>query len=199
MIIEYSEFSINAPQDRIEREVYETVGCLGSGWGTEHITFIDKTFDTYKDAQSYLLTLDDGYEGFAAKFKTYNKFSVREDPAVMSIRKEIHNLQDSLKSYKENTDISKTINTPFINCPKCKSKLASSYFVRLHTNYCPLCFTDFRSETTLARIKYLENFLDQKRNELMVAEDNAKRSLVSTGLNWLVQYKIACKEPGKKI
>lgn len=193
MITEYSEFPDYVPRERIVRECLDTVGCLGKGWGTEDITFIESfTFPTRSEAQRYLMDVaGSGYDGYAVMFRTYDSRCVLEDKTVRVLRDEVRVLEMSVNTYKDHVQVGADVKDKYIVCKSCGSSLSVEHLKRSRTNACPLCHADLRSPVDIARIAALEAQLNAKRAELHAAEDNAKKNLQSTGSSWLVQYRIA--------
>lgn len=192
MITEYSEFPEGVPRDRITRECLDTVSCLGKGWGTEDISFVeDKTFQTRAEAQKYLSSLPGDYDGYAVLFKTYDYRRVLDDPWVFEIRGDIKKIQGAIDSYRDHIQIADGNTTGYVKCDSCGSSLSIPHLKRLLAIKCPLCHADLRPKRDVARMEALEAQLNEKRDELLEAEDKAKRNISSTGTAWLVQYKIA--------
>lgn len=193
MITEYSEFPESVPRERIINDCLDTVGCLGKGWGTEKITFIeDRVFQTYSEAQRFLSeTANDDPDGYAVLFETYDRNLVNNDPVVMAVRDNIRKLQLSVDNYRDHVQAAYDPKLEFVTCRNCGSNLSAKYLRKSRTIKCPVCYSDMRSETDVARINALEDQLSAKRQELSEAEDEAKHRLQSTGRKWLVQYKVA--------
>ena len=68
----------------------------------------------------------------------------------------------------------------YIGCPKCGSKLFREY---LKAEFCPLCRTDLRSQTTL---EALANF--DKRREKVQDQLEAEKEKQNGEVRWLIKY-----------
>lgn len=196
MITEFSDYSEKIPIDRIERACLDNVCCLGDGWGTETINFIDDdVFLARFDAKKRLEAIQaDISEGFAVRYLVYDNREVRADPDVAAVQGDVDGLESTINAYKAHVLPWKTTPGRYIDCPKCKSRLSAAHMGKRKMYICPLCHADLRPEDDLAKIASLEDMLSKKKEELEEVKAEAMRDMTSVGRNWLVMYKIAEKE-----
>ena len=129
------------------RKTYEE----GGGGLPGSIRWIDRVCDDQESAKAFIDAHDRGwYDQLAVKYKHFDKpiTSKKLDELkaqAAEARKKLHDL-DSKVAFKE-------FKSQFISCKACGSKLNKDYIRR---NFCALCGSDMRSDTTknaIARLK----------------------------------------------
>lgn len=147
------------------------------------IKFIDRVFDTYEDAESYIEEIDND------TYSRYNNYAVKYKQATSTPNtKAYENAKaKSISAFNEYRKASnkvhyKGIKSQFVACKKCGSKLSTTY---IDTNKCPLCNTELRPQSTLDAIDRLRKAYEdaQKKIEVLEKEWTQKHNKVK----WLVK------------
>ena len=134
------------------------------------------------------------YDAAVAAIKSYDRgwydqlaVRYRELPANVS-NKKIEELKNKIaETYKTLSSLDrevavKNFKAQLVTCKKCGSKLNKDY---LNSNFCPLCRTDMRSDTTQKRIAALR----QKHQELqeVLRKEQAALAAKKGKVMWLVK------------
>ena len=178
--IEYYSYPITKNQKAIEselqayavRKTYEE----GGGGLPCSIRWIDRVCDDYESAKAFIEAHDKGwYDQLAVKYKHFDKpitsKRLTELKAQASeARKKLHDLESKV-AFKD-------FKSQYISCKTCGSKLNKDYIRR---NFCALCGSDMRSDTTknaIARLKDKVAALDIaiREEEKKVAHKKAKEA-----------------------
>ena len=74
----------------------------------------------------------------------------------------------------------------YIGCQKCGSKINKEY---LRGERCPMCNTDLRSETTLKKIEWYGEKIDEYHSRI---EAEKRKQQNKAKIKWLVKYEYHC-------
>lgn len=77
----------------------------------------------------------------------------------------------------------KSVKSALITCKRCGSKIATKFY---KTNYCPVCDEDFRSKTTLDRIKNKKEAVEKATKAL--EQYKSSYALKHGKIYWLVKF-----------
>lgn len=157
----------------------------GDRYGTEVVRFpTEVVFETYNDAYNYINTNDRGwYDGIAVQYRDYS--NVKNTAKADEIQKKIDETRRKLMEYVRQHSVKKQ-KAAYIGCSSCGSKLNRE---KLHGDYCPLCNTDLRSETTLNRIAAYKKRIKEYEKALVKEKIKSKEK---AQIMWLVKFEYHC-------
>lgn len=182
--INYLDFPENTSEKSITSEILSVISRSGDGYGTESVQFDRSTIcKSYDDAVDWIDHHDRNgsysYSGIAVRFYDYNE--VKPTKKMEQIQNRIGETQKKAREYIMTHSV-KNLKASFIGCPTCGSKLCRE---RMHSECCPLCNTDLRSETTREKIKEYQEKIrvlsDQLKSERFANKKNVT-------IRWLVKY-----------
>lgn len=177
--IRFSTFSETAKKNNMVSCILSSVKSHGDGYGTERINFNDFVFESYEAAEKFVLSDPGFYAGCACKYRDLD--ALPDTQKEKDLEKRIGEIYATMLKYTEEHSIQKRkANT--IACPKCQSKLNKSY---LHSDFCPLCHCDLRSQTTVAQIKKYKERIDKSKKQLQA--ERIKRNNQAP-IKWLVKW-----------
>lgn len=144
--IEYFDYKENIDQRKVINEVADYINRNGE-YGGEDIRWCRETICSDRDeAKKWIEEHDKGwYDQLAVKY--YSSINTKT-AKTEELDKKIKEAYD-IYLQRNNACYPKTRTSEFIGCGKCKSRLASKY---LSGNFCPVCRTDLRPDTTLKAI-----------------------------------------------
>lgn len=182
--IKYFTYSENHDKRKVEYELdnyvkHQTYEEGGSGLA-HPIKWIGSTVHPdYNAAVEAIKELDNGwYDQIAVLYKE------KLPEATSGRRDELRaRLADTNAKFNElnNQIAAQTFKAQFVGCRKCGSKINREY---VKSNFCPVCRTDMRSDTTLARLKGYKEKAEKLSSELRKEE----QKLAAKGnTKWLVK------------
>lgn len=169
----------------INNYVEKYVNSHGDRYGTTRVNVLDYAVcGNYEEAYDKINSArNGGYEGWAVKFYDYS--NVTPTKRVNELMEKKAETERNREAYI-NAHSVRTLKANLIGCQKCGSKLRKDF---LKANYCPVCHSDLRSETTLETIKRynarIENY------EKMIAEEKKKQKKQAK-IMWLVKFEYHC-------
>lgn len=147
--IEFYDYKENVDRTKVWAELSDYVEhCTWTegGNGIEFIRWNEYVCSSYEEAKKWIEEHDKGwYEQLAVKY--YAPINTKT-AKTEELDKKIKEAYD-IYSQRNNACYPKTRTSEFIGCGKCKSRLASKYLLG---NFCPVCRTDLRPDTTLKAI-----------------------------------------------
>lgn len=184
--IEYRSYDEKVNKDKVMKELDDYVahedwqeGCSGLYNG---IRWLDVVLGSYDEAQEYIEKHDRGsYDNLAVRYRM-------ADNGILENRKYKELTERIKRLWKEYEDLDGAIymrnaKSLLVTCSKCGSRISSQHWNR---NTCPVCGTDFRSKTTLERIKAKYNAYKKVQGEReQYKSDYAKKH---GKLMWLVKF-----------
>lgn len=182
--IEYLRVPRDTDKKKIIAEIdeYVTRECWQEGgrYSGGHLTWHEN--DIYDDEQAAVDAIDNfdrgWYDDHAVLFYNTDKL---ESAATRKIEKQITDTQKKRSDYIDAHHV-KNRKSAYVGCPKCGSKLSREH---LHTDTCPLCREDLRSETVKARIAGYDEKIETLREKLR----GEKAKLVKKApVMWLVKF-----------
>ncbi len=146
-------------KQKIEKEcnlIAKQNGDYNSGLDS-NIKYFNTVCEDYKAAEEFIAQRDNNwYDCLSVLFKDYNSSN-----NVQKLQEQIQ--EQTVKYRKANRELySSTVKSQYIGCKGCGSKLKTEL---LRENKCPLCRTDFRSETKLKQLQAIKekiNKLEEK-------------------------------------
>ena len=192
--IRYEDYSLTVDKAKVQKSWDEYVRHEDWGEGASglpnSIRWLDRTFDTYEDAQRFIEKEDERiwYNCMAVKYKAVRYDALRAsrqskkeadlDAAIMAQTDNIFKLEKASSIQNRTSE--------YIGCEKCGSRLKRTL---LRGEHCPLCGTDLRSKTNLdrmanARAKY-EELIKKRDAEEKKRIDALKKA--SGEIRWLVK------------
>ena len=129
------------------------------------IRFIDHTLDSYEEAAEYIKNHDKGwYDQLAVKYRTIPNGKTSKKIEELRVK-----LSDARRDYHTlNSEIAaKSFKADYVGCKHCGSKINRTY---IKTNFCPVCQSDMRSETTQKKLQTLKAKIEKIEQELKDAE-----------------------------
>jgi len=151
-------------------------GCSGL---CNPIRWIDKVFETHKEAVDYIDKIDQGwYDNIAVKYKEYP----RPDKSKLNKYEELcTKAQAARKEYNDFAAYNhfKDVKAAFIGCPVCKSKINREIYTTkscyVQANYCPVCREDMRSDTMKKKLIAMKSKWDKLSNQAQEELDKQKK------------------------
>lgn len=153
----------------------------GDGYAS-HMTWHDSVqpFETEEEAHEFIKAHDNGwYDDHAVRFYDYSK--AQKTPKIAELEARANELMKAKMQYIKDHSVQR-LQAKYIGCPKCGSRLSKSH---LRGAKCPLCYTDLRSETTIKKIEWYEQKIEdcRKRQEAERMKQKKSRRVM-----WLVKY-----------
>lgn len=155
------------------------------------ISFLKAVFNTRKDAEEYLDKMAEGrfYPELAVQYRDISGMKMGKEKEKL-LRK-LDEARGALCDLERRQHYCKdTTNAKLISCRKCESRLAVAY---LRGNRCPVCNTDLRPESVIARRDALRQKLDDLSKEILEL-DRATVQKAKEGIKvkWLVRIDYHC-------
>ena len=175
--IDYFTYKENTNKRDMEREALNYIAENGE-YGGEYIRWNDNIIcENRAKAEEWISMNDKGwYDQLAVRF--YHHIP----PKTKKLKELDEKVQKAYSEYrqKDNANYIKTRTSEFIGCSKCKSRMNSHY---LSGNFCPICRSDLRPESTLKSITAAQNKWKnaQKERENYINDHGTKE------INWLVK------------
>ena len=183
--IYHYEYPENCNKASVERELDRLVRARtheegGSGLVSPIRWIGERIYDGPEQAREAIEKIDSGwYDQLAVKF--------RRLPNNTSSKKLDELRKKSSETYKTLSELDreiavKSFKAQLVTCKKCGSKLNKDF---LHSNYCPLCRSDMRSDTTQKRLAALK----KKHRELQTAIRAEEEALAAKKgkIMWMVK------------
>ena len=105
------------------------------------------------------ISVKDAYDKFEKVVKEYNRLNELLQPnEEILLKRKIEALDERIRTYQDKHSI-KRLQSEFIGCKNCGSKLARRLLIK---EDCPVCHADLRSKTTVETLRRYFN----KRNKL---------------------------------
>lgn len=151
----------------------------------QRIRFIDRTFDTMKEAEAFIESEDSGwYDQLAVKYKEPKKFTpskkleklkkryMGEEKAGFALAKEHY-----FKDRKSKT----------ISCKECESSINTDYMRQ--QNHCPVCFNDMRPDSFKKRLTHKQETIDHLKEMIQTQTELERQKQLKKGFDeyWLVK------------
>ena len=178
-VIEYLDEKENCNRKGIENDIAIAARYNGDGWqGPMHWHDEVKPLKNYNAAQKWIEEHDKGwYDDHAVRYYDYCK--VKPTKKMGELQQKIRELREQKVAY-ENLHSVKKRKSEYIGCPKCGSKLFREY---LKSEYCPLCRSDLRSQTTLDTLANYDKRIQKVQIQL---EDETEKQ--KGEVRWLIKY-----------
>lgn len=178
-IVDYFTEKEKCNRKGIEADIAACARRNGDGWlGPMHWHDEVKPLRNYEEAQRWITAHDKGwYDDHAVRYYDYE--NVKPTKKMGELSQKIRALWDAKEAYAKEHSV-KNRKSEYIGCPKCGSKLFREY---LKAEFCPLCRTDLRSQTTL---EALANF--DKRREKVQDQLEAEKEKQNGEVRWLIKY-----------
>lgn len=139
--------------------------------------------DNYTKAKQFIQASDrHNYDCLAVRYKEGNKDVEDKDKKLKELTEKCE------KVYQAQVQLEQAyhfynVKSETIGCKKCGSKIASKY-MRTRNN-CPVCYADMRPQTTLDRIKALEEKSSECEKQMIARMDELAKK--SSKVKWLVK------------
>lgn len=165
-----------------KNKIYEACSEVANrnGEGISSIRYIEQTCENEDKAREYIEAHDQNwYDCLAVKFKRMKKGASSKTLEALNAKYiEINKKYNELGSAPHFKDVK----SEFIGCKCCGSRIAHKY---LRGNYCPVCQTDMRPQTTLDKLKSMCD----KREEINKKINEEKQKIMKAGHDtyWLVK------------
>lgn len=179
--IDYITVPENVNRKELLSDIVQIARRNGDGYnGPMHWHDEIKPLESYEAAKERIKKLDKGwYDDHAVRYCDYN--SAKQTSKMTEYRERIKKLQAQKAKYAEENSV-RNFKADYIGCKKCGSKVSRKH---LHTDFCPVCHSDLRSETTKTT---LLNY-DARVNELWdKIEEEKKKQTKARKVMWLVKY-----------
>lgn len=174
----------NVDKKNVQRSWDNYVAIADRGEGARglpgQIRWLGAVCDSEDEAHEYLRDMDSGdYDQLAVRFRRAAAPSAK----LMELRKKLQEAETTLCTMDKDVHYSHTT-TKFVGCKKCGSSLAREY---LKTNFCPMCHTDLRPQSTRDRIAKAREKVKKLQQQV---QEEEKKNNQKGKLFWLV--KIEC-------
>lgn len=131
-------------------------------------------------AEEKLKQLDKGwYDDHAVRFYDYS--DAKPTKRIDELQKRIAETRDKMRVYAKEHSVL-TFKAEFIGCTGCGAKLPRKL---LHSDYCPVCRHDMRSDTTLKKLEEYGKKIEQLADQ--IAEEKKKQPKAKKVM-WLIKY-----------
>jgi hypothetical protein len=192
--VRYEDYPLNVDKKQVQSGWDEYVRHEDWGEGASglpnSIRWLDRTFDSYEAARSFIEKQDERiwYNCMAVKYKDVkhdalrsSKPSKKETELIAAIKAQRENLDKITRNASVQNRTSE-----YIGCEKCGSKLKRTL---LRSQFCPLCGNDLRSKTNLDRIANAGARLDELIKKRDLEEEKRLDGLKKTSseIRWLVK------------
>lgn len=192
-MVRMETYEENVSKSKIQKGFDEWASQLGKKEGVRalngQIRWINKTFNTYDDANKYIDKYynSGSYEQVAVKYLEYpkniqtKKFKDLNKKYIKCLLK--YNEVASKVHYKN-------VKAQFVSCPNCLSKINRDF---INSNSCPICHGEKRPKSTLEMIErhkaVLKDLSNQILEEKISFEQKAKKQ---AKVMWLVKVEAHC-------
>ncbi len=164
-------------------------GGFGGGLG-HRISFTEKIFDNYRDAEKYLNGTFGNYAQTAVRYRTYPGLKKTKAYEKLIIR--LIETQRKLNKVKTKPHY-QGVKQASVKCRKCGSVLATAFCGRSYTNRCPVCGNELRPASVLEKISRYEQNIRKLREETDLERRKAeKKAENKTVLRWAVACEVHC-------
>lgn len=182
-IIDYFTEPENCNKKEVEAEISAVARRNGDGWsGPMHWHTEIQPLKNYGQAEEWIERHDRGwYDDHAVRYMDYE--NAKPTKKMGEIQQKIRELQNDEMAYKQQHSVKKR-KSEYIGCPKCGSKLFREY---LQSEFCPLCRTDLRSQTTLDALANYHKRIEKAKDQLQEEKEKQKGEV-----RWLVKYEYHC-------
>lgn len=170
-----------AVEDEINAYVKRATWEEGGNGLPASIRWIDSNvYDSYEAAEQAIKSYDSGwYDQIAVLYKELPRSVTNKK--IESLEERISETWKQLSALDKEVAV-KTFKAQLVTCKGCNSKLNKDY---IKGNFCPLCRTDMRSETTQKRLAAMREKHKTLQNELL-KEREALAAKKGT-IKWLVK------------
>ena len=180
--INYITVAEKANRKSVMDDIAEHARKDGDGGYSSRMTWHDEVqpFDTKEEAREFIAERDNGwYDDHAVRFLDYSK--AKPTAKMAEYEKKVAELIEAERVYRVSHSVH-TFKAQYIGCPKCGSKLNKDFF---RCENCPLCRTDLRSNTTLDKLQWYADKIEEYR-ERIEAEKRKQKNRAE--VKWLVKY-----------
>lgn len=178
----FLDFKEGISVKEIDKEIYEESYNEGYPNAVQQRTELlnVSVFDTREEAEEYINNHNFWRKkNVGVRYKNYD--SVKPSKKMLDLERRIAETEQKIISYGKAHSIS-TFKAEFVSCPNCKSKFKRDL---LKNDYCPLCRTDMRSNTTLSTIKNYESKVKELKKQYKEEQKKLKEKATT---NWLVSF-----------
>lgn len=137
----------------------------------------------YKDreaAEAKIKELDKGwYDDHAVRY--YDFSTAQPTKRIGELQAKVRETQDKCTAYARAHSVL-TFKADYIGCGNCGSKLSRKH---LHGDYCPVCRSDLRSETTQKKLREYGAKIDSLRDQI---EAEKRKQTKARRVMWLIKY-----------
>ena len=178
--IHYAIYDEKVNRKIVMADIVEHAEQDGDGYSSR-FTWHDNTkpFESYEKAKAFIDAVDrHWYDDHAVRFMDYSHV---KSAKVDEYEAKIKELTKAYMEYKKEHSV-KTFQAEFIGCKKCGSRLSKQH---LRDDQCPLCHADLRSQTTLDKIKWYQEKIQDYHNRI---ETEKQKQKSKAKIKWLVKY-----------
>lgn len=179
--IHYITVDEKANRKSVMADIAEHAREDGDGYSSK-MTWHDEVqpFDTEEEAEEFIKRRDNGwYDDHAVRFLDYS--NAKPTAKMEEYKKKVSELIEAERAYRAAHSVH-TFKAKYIGCPKCESKLNKDFF---RGDNCPLCRTDLRSNTTLDKLKWYADKIEEYHKRVEAEKRKQKNRAV---VKWLVKY-----------
>lgn len=177
----------NVDKKAVQSEGDEKARAAGRGEGSSgllrSIRWLDHVCADREEAEKYIESHDSGwYDQLAVRFREYQR--LEPSKAMTSLKMRLVAEMDKKTAYEKAHSVS-TFKAEFIGCPKCGSRLKRTLLKR---EYCPLCGTELRSQTTMDTLRRYEKNIRNLEKKIEEEERNIQmKNVDKSKVKWLVK------------
>lgn len=179
--IHYWTYDENTKKAEIMADIHEQAECDGDGYHTKMIWHDEiQPFETFEEAEKFIKAKDTGwYSDHAVRFKDYS--NAVKTKRIEGYEEKIKELSDAKREYSSAHSVHR-FKAKLIGCEKCESKINKDF---MHGEVCPVCRADLRSKTTIEKLKWYDEKIEDYRNRIKT--EKAKLKKLCT-VKWLVKF-----------
>ena len=179
--IHYITCNENVDRKEIIADIVHHAERDGDGYSSR-FTWHDEIppYESYEKASEAIKMLDRGwYDDHAVRYYDFSK--AEKTKKISQYEEKISALMTAKSVYTKEHSVH-SFQAKHIGCPKCGSKLNKDF---LRGEQCPLCRGDLRSKTTLDKLKWYEQKVEELHKNIAIEKSKQKSKAV---VKWLIKY-----------
>lgn len=177
----YFEQPENVSRDYVLDLICEIAEENGDGYnGPMHWHLEIPPQESRTAAEEKIKQLDNGwYDDHAVRFYDYSE--AKPTKRIEELKSRIAETREKMRQYASDHSVLK-FKAEFIGCAGCGAKLPRKL---LHSDYCPVCRHDMRSDTTLKKLEEYGKKIEQLADQI---EEEKKKQPKAKKVMWLIKY-----------
>lgn len=179
--INYWVYDENCNRKSVLSDIESVAECEGDGYSGP-LKWHDSVqpLKNQKEAEDWIKEHDTGwYDDHAVRF--YDFSDAKETKKMIGLKQKAKEISDRLIEFEKEHSVTK-FKAEHIGCSNCGSNVARKF---LHGERCPVCGADLRSESTLKKIKDMQDKVEQARKDY---REEGEKQTGRAKVKWLVKF-----------